>query len=72
MTLAAVRRLPAVKIGQGDIAREAKWVIRECLRRNYGIAIATAGCQAGYVKPWLKRFDPAVFTGAGAAAARAQ
>lgn len=53
-----------IKIGAGDVGRDSKWVVRECLRRNYGIAIATAGCQRDYVHRWLKRFDPAVFTGA--------
>lgn len=53
-----------IKVGHGDVGRDSRWVIRECLRRGYGIGVATAGCQMNYVHNWLRRFDPAVFTGA--------
>jgi hypothetical protein len=53
-----------LKINQGDIGRDSRWIGRECLRHGYDIALASAGCNAHYSAPWLRKLDPFVWNGA--------
>lgn len=52
-----------LKVGDGDVGRDSRWIVRKCIRQGYEIALASAGCNAHYSAPWLRRLDPEVWNG---------
>ena len=43
-------------------APQGLWAVRETVRLGYGIAIATASCHTDYVKKFLGKMEPEIFT----------